>query len=338
MNKKIKYSYFSFVFLIMLLGVYPETKIPKNVEKIVNSAFKQKSSDAICKSLESKIGSLKSPTEKSVAYSILADYEDRCEFFYSASRHYIKASELALPQNKKALLIKAMASALLASKTSLAYDICNEYLLPQISEKKTKDDIKVLVYSEWIKLKLLENNEVDKIDEILATLQGYVRSSAFVEFHPAILLTLWWVDNDKKAENTLLKRFPNSLEAGIVRGSVVLSPKVFWYLMPRAQFDDGEDDILLSDVESSAGTQSSGAKQAAKQAESGTKLYQVGFFKSVDNAKKLADKLSKKGFSSLVRKKTKKTGVFYSVLVKKDKKGDIVLRLKNEGYEAVPIF
>ena len=48
--------------------------------------------------------------------------------------------------------------------------------------------------------------------------------------------------------------------------------------------------------------------------------------------------LAKKGFSAFVKKEKRAAGLFYSVLVKADGKGDVVLRLKNEGYEAVPIF
>lgn len=317
---------------MLTLNLFCETELPKSVEKIINKAFLNKTPYSISKSFENNIKTLPNPKEKSLAFSILADYEDRSELYYSAAKHYIMASELALSQNKKGLLVKAMASALLASKITMAYDICTQNLLSSIQENKSQDDIKVLVCFEWIKLKLLEDNKAYTIEDILAKLRSYVVNSEFSEFHPAILLTLWWIDNDQKAENTLLKKYPNSLEAGIIKGTVTLSPKVFWYLMPHSPIAESEEEVLVSEADADE----SSSKQAVE--EHSAKLYQVGFFKNPEYAKRLSKELKNKGFDSIVNKKQQKNETFYSVLVKPDKKGNMVLRLKNEGYEAVPIF
>ncbi len=337
MKKKNKTAYLSIFFFIFSLSLFCGELPSKNVEKIVNEAFKNKTPYSISKSLESKIKTLRSPIEKAQALSILADYEERCELFHSACKHYLQTSELCLDKDKKSMLIKAMGSALLGSKISLAYDICNERLLPKIQQKKDKQDIKALVYFEWIKLKLLDDDSPYTIESIIGKLRSFVMNSEFAEFHPPILLTLWWLDNDKRAENTLLKKFPNSLEAGIVRGTVTLTPKVFWYLMPRKHIADADEEELMSE-QKTAITQESSKAVKKETATHSAKLYQVGYFKNVDYAKRLANELAKKGFTSIVKKKKQKTGYFYSVLVKPDKKGNMVIRLKNEGYEAVPIF
>ena len=259
----------------------------------------------------------------------MADYEERFDLFLRAGRHYLEAAELSPEPERKTLLTKALGAFLLADNISESSELCRNRLLPIIETPFSKEDIKVLVIFEWLKLKSDEKSSLENIKK-------YVTDSKFSEFHPAMLLTLWWVDGDKKAENTLVKKFPNSIEAAVVRGEAFLSPKTFWYLMPQNRgfkeslADSASESVSLSQGETLGLAQNNEVPAA--------KFYQTGFFKTENFAKGLADELKKKGFTVTIKKEEREEDSFFSVLVKDDGKGDMVIRLKSEGYEAVPIF
>ncbi len=219
-----------------------------------------------------------------------------------------------------------------------ALDFCSARLLPLVKSPLAAEDIKILVYYEWLKIKAQGLDNEAELAVSVSTLKRYITDPAFGDFHPALLLTLWWLENDKKAEKTLLKKFSGSIEAGVVRGEVTLSPQTFWYLLPRsaAAFNGGTETAARPVSE---GAEKGGGGKPFKQVkESSAELFQAGFFKTEDYANAMTAELTKKGFSAFVKKEKRAAGLFYSVLVKADGKGDVVLRLKNEGYEAVPIF
>nr|WP_245608864.1 hypothetical protein [Treponema putidum] len=277
--------------------------------------------------MEAEISKMSLNTEKIIALAVLADYEERFDLFLRAGRHYLEAAELSPETGRKTLLTKAFGAFLLADNITEASELCRNRLLPVIEAPFSKEDIKILVFFEWLKLKSDEKASLENIKK-------YVTDSKFAEFHPAMLLTLWWVDGDKKAENTLIKKFPNSIEASVVRGEAFLSPKTFWYLMPqnrglKESFADlGSESVLLNQ----------GGTLAQNHENETAKFYQTGFFKTENFAKSLADELKKKGFTVTIKKEERGEEAFFSVLVKDDGKGDMVIRLKSEGYEAVPIF
>ena len=320
---------FFLLFLFFLHSLTAQNSLPPNIQKIIKNGFKTKTPADVSSFIEAEIKKVSSNEEKIIALSVLADYEERFDLFLRAGRHYLEAAELSPEKERKTLLTKALGAFLLADNISESSELCRNRLLPIIETPFSKEDIKVLVLFEWLKLKSDEKSSLENIKK-------YVIDSKFSEFHPAMLLTLWWVDGDKKAENTLIKKFPNSIEAAVVRGEAFLSPKTFWYLMPQNRgfkeslADSASESVSLSQGETLGLAQNNEVPAA--------KFYQTGFFKTENFAKGLADELKKKGFTVTIKKEERGEDAFFSVLVKDDGKGDIVIRLKSEGYEAVPIF
>ncbi|MGI5111208.1 hypothetical protein H0R90_04185 [Treponema putidum] len=327
MEFKIKKILFFLLFLFFLHSLTAQNSLPQNVQKIIKTGFTKKTPFEASSFMEAEISKMSLNTEKIIALAVLADYEERFDLFLRAGRHYLEAAELSPETGRKTLLTKAFGAFLLADNITEASELCRNRLLPVIEAPFSKEDIKILVFFEWLKLKSDEKASLENIKK-------YVTDSKFAEFHPAMLLTLWWVDGDKKAENTLIKKFPNSIEASVVRGEAFLSPKTFWYLMPqnrglKESFADlGSESVLLNQ----------GGTLAQNHENETAKFYQTGFFKTENFAKSLADELKKKGFTVTIKKEERGEEAFFSVLVKDDGKGDMVIRLKSEGYEAVPIF
>lgn len=329
MEFKIRKILFFLLFLFFLHSLTAQNSLPPNIQKIIKNGFTKKTPADVSSFIEAEIKKVSSNEEKIMALSVLADYEERFDLFLRAGRHYLEAAELSPEKERKTLLTKALGAFLLADNISESSELCRNRLQPIIETPFSKEDIKVLVLFEWLKLKSDEKSSLENIKK-------YVTDSKFSEFHPAMLLTLWWVDGDKKAENTLVKKFPNSIEAAVVRGEAFLSPKTFWYLMPQNRgfkeslADSASESVSLSQGETLGLAQNNEVPAA--------KFYQTGFFKTENFAKGLADELKKKGFTVTIKKEERGEDSFFSVLVKDDGKGDMVIRLKSEGYEAVPIF
>ena len=329
MEFKIKKILFFLLFLFFLHSLTAQNSLPPNIQKIIKNGFTKKTPADVSSFIEAEIKKVSSNEEKIIALSVLADYEERFDLFLRAGRHYLEAAELSPEKERKTLLTKALGAFLLADNISESSELCRNRLLPIIETPFSKEDIKVLVLFEWLKLKSDEKSSLENIKK-------YVTDSKFAEFHPAMLLTLWWVDGDKKAENTLIKKFPNSIEAAVVRGEAFLSPKTFWYLMPQNR--DFKESLADSASESVSLSQGETLGLAQNNEVPAAKFYQTGFFKTENFAKGLADELKKKGFTVTIKKEERGEDSFFSVLVKADGKGDMVIRLKSEGYEAVPIF
>ncbi|UTC65564.1 hypothetical protein E4O00_05555 [Treponema sp. OMZ 788] len=318
--KKILFFLCSLFFLHSLIG---QDSLPQNIQKIIKNGFTKKNPIEVSSFIEAEIKKIPSKDEKIIALSVLADYEERFDLFSRAGKHYLEAAELSPAIGEKTILTKALGAFLLADNITEASELCNSRLLPAVKEPFSKEDIKILTFFEWLKLKSDE-------EASLTNIRKYVIDSRFKEFHPALLLSLWWIEGDKKAENTLIKKFPNSIEAGVVRGDTILSPKTFWYLMPKnisfKEPDAEHEEISLGQVHSQSTEKFS------------ARFYQTGFFKTENFAKGLSDELKKKGFTVTIKKEERGDETFFSVLVKEDGKGDMVIRLKSEGYEAVPVF
>ena len=337
--RRYKTFFFFFLFLHAASFLCGQEAVSGRVKRIAAAAFGRNSKEEIVPFMENEIKKLSSPSEKAEALKILADYEERSELFAAAAGHYLQAADLSPSSSmQKKLLTNAFASFLLADLIDEALDFCSARLLPLVKSPLAAEDIKILVYYEWLKIKAQGLDNEAELAVSVSTLKRYITDPAFGNFHPALLLTLWWLENDKKAEKTLLKKFPGSIEAGVVRGEVTLSPQTFWYLLPRsaAAFNGGTETVerpVSEGVESGEG-----GKPFKQVKESSAEFFQAGFFKTEDYANAMTAELAKKGFSAFVKKEKRAAGLFYSVLVKADGKGDVVLRLKNEGYEAVPIF
>lgn len=337
---------FFFIFFRTAFFLSGEEAVSAKVKKIAIAAFGKNSKEEVVSFMEKEIKKLTSDTDKAAALKILADYEERSELFEAAAMHYMQAAGLCTASLKKKLFIQALASYLLADLTDKALELCHSKLLPLIKSPPEGSDIKTLVYYEWLKLKTSGFENEGERTVVINTLKKYMTDAVFAEFHPAILLTLWWTENDKRAENTLLKNFPGSIEAGVVRGEITLSPQTFWYLMPRsvaaAEEADGYKTEAKKEETPVSGFAGAGAKEGGKTLkqlkDSSAEFFQTGFFKTEDYANAMIAELSKKGFTVFIKEEKRTSGLFYSVLVKADGKGDIVLRLKNEGYEAVPVF
>lgn len=324
-----------FVFINILL--FSAQPLPKNIQNIFETAFQSKTPQDAIIYIEKNIQDIKNIDEKVLALEILADYEVRNDFFSSAVNRYLYAADISRENEKKHIMLKAFKTSLFTDNIETALNISKK-LTVLINGQYKSEDLEFLVYSRLLKLyttyqtinqsDLQTDKNSQNENESLIELKKYLTDSNFSKYHPLILLTLWWIQNDQKAKNTLKVKFPNSMETHIVESEITLSPKAFWYFMPRYSL---QNDAEINPEQLTAYTNEQ-STQPAK-----IKYFQVGFFKTENYANALAAELSKKGFNAFVKKQNRSQEIFFHVLVNSIDENTL-LKLKSEGYEAVPFF
>ncbi len=289
--------------------------LPKNLEGL-----------AIYKHLVSKLKDVNSAKDQADVNKFLAEYAIRANLFENAGEHYLKCYNfLSSNKDSKKYLIKALKSFILSGNTTKAYTVYGT-LVSLREAKLSLYDVEGDLYLQYLHLKESLNDSTLNFDSIIRTLKEYSKDERFAPFKASILFTLWFVSNDKEAENIILKQYPKSMEAMIVKGDVIILPTTFWYLLPSNK-SYCDEEIALPSLDSST-----------------TKIsvpiaYQIGFFKSKENAKAQAKNFESQGYVVEIKEEKRESGtIYFAVFVIEKENGNTGIRLKNEGYETFPIF
>lgn len=332
---------FAFFFLCFLLfpiyKVFPRDSFSNKLKTIIENAFKRNSQDEIHRFLEREISALSHANpEKAEAMEFLADYELRIEYFIEAAYHYESAAAFASGEKKKRLLLDSLKCFVLGNDTEKAFSVYNK-IASLSASPKTNADKEALVCLEWLKIAENKNGAEQIQISVLKNLRNYITDPKFRSFHPAILLTLWWLDNDTAAKNTLMQLYPNHIETAAVNGDVLIKPNIFWYLMPKTENAAG---ALSKETENFAEESNSvRAEKNTVHLSDIPRAYQIGFFRNEQYANEQALKLRKKGFTVEIKKEKRQSGtVYFAVFVLEKQNGKTGIILKNEGYESFPVF
>ena len=306
-------------------------------QQALSSSFALADSAKVIASLVSQASKASSPPDKKLILSALADYEERLGFFSDASKHYNEAAFADSAGRDDGFILDAARCALVSGDTEKAEGFVRAILLTSFSDPML---VRARVYSAWIQQ--AAGDSADAIPQI----RSCAANSAFADFAPALLFTLWWSDNDSAAKARLLSDFSASPEASIVRGEMRLSPAPFWYLMVRngtlvADFArEGsaalDNPVAVADSQPPASVTTPASVTApAAVTTPGTIWQQTGFFKSRDNAEELKGKLEKLGFKPIIREDKRPSGtIYFSVLVPEDASRTTEKHLKDAGFES----
>lgn len=318
-----KYLIF-FLFILFAFNSFTESYLPPKVKNIIETSFKKKSESEILQTLISGISGLTENKEKFKALEFLAEYELRLGFFIEAAEHYQEAAELTSGEKAEKLLLESLKSYIAAGETEKARVVYEKASL-FFKKPLTKTDLEAAVCLQWLKIAENKDDEEQSLLSVLKTLRSYVRDSQFSAFHPAILLTLWWIDNDITAKNTLEKLYPDNLETTAVKGNILIKPGTFWYLMPKTK---KATESFYKEIR-----ENTQVKHTIPTA------YQIGFFKNEEYAKAQAVKLRQQGFTVEIKKEKRQSGtIYFAVFVLETQNGQIGNKLKDAGYESFPVF
>ena len=184
-------------------------------------------------------------------------------------------------------------------------------------------------------------------------LAAFAEDMLYADKRPATLFLLWALTGDAAYQKRLLKDHPSSPEALIAKksdtssGDSANSPKMdidlaylpFWMLLPgRASIGikPAAPDPTPAVPRQTVGPGSSVPPSAVATAPISL---QIGLFSGKPNAENLLQRLLSKGFSGKIQERRVKEVIYWSVVVPAGNDSDAtVLRLKDAGFEAFPLF
>ncbi|MDR2743399.1 MAG: SPOR domain-containing protein [Treponema sp.] len=181
-----------------------------------------------------------------------------------------------------------------------------------------------------------------------AVLASFLRDDEYADRRPSILYTLWRVTGEEAYKTRLEAEYPASLEARIIRdvpaGRVLGAPTAMWLLLPgREGIVLGEPlttvDGSLQDAPPRSTPTPVPASQTSPPAAAGSPILQTGLFRSEENTQALAERLRKAGFTPLITRRRVNGTEYWAVGVSPgENMHDVILRLKDAGFEAFPVY
>lgn len=329
--------------------------LPLSVRRIAEEAFTQKNYAATVAFFEKAIEKAASTGESCTLSQLLAGYEERHGNYAAAAARYRNAAARAASSDtaQEHVLLLAAARAFLAGGNLTDARAALEKLDAYRNSSGILSDhaAAASVYRIWLRI------AEGELEAALQHAKQYSTDAQFKPYHAALLFTLWWVDNDRTAEQRLRTEFPETPEAKAVRGELLIQPSTFWYLMPRsskavtaavtafaalphtagqsgtaaAENQSGQSGLQAQQEKTiqSPNTQvyNSGQKTGTEKSNqgysrSGAKKihsYQIGFYKTRAYAAGLVEKLQQAGFEAYIREELRPSGtVYFAVLVDED--------------------
>ncbi|MCQ2591800.1 MAG: SPOR domain-containing protein [Treponema sp.] len=319
-------------FLLIFSGtIFAEQK----ARFVVTEATKQGSVEKVLEYTKAQINQMSVPSEKRGVIIFLAGLQEQLGLYEEAQATYAKAAGISagdaeeMPKkSNEQLVLDAVRCALNYGE----YTLANRYLNSAVRNSKSENiQAYVKLYEQWSALCEAEKSE--DVIEPLEILKTYAKLPSMKSVHPAILLTLWYISGDSSYAEEIKKTFANSTEASIVKGDIQLLPLPFWFFVPK-----------LGVAEQGVGTFSQGIENTetvvVKKSEPNQKFtkWQLGLFKTENNAKLLCDELKKKSFDAFVVSEKRASGTtYYIVLVNEDSNGSVADKLRSSGYDCYPV-
>lgn len=187
--------------------------------------------------------------------------------------------------------------------------------------------------------------------QVLASLLGVSGEGAadYPERKSTILYALWKITGDESYRTRLRAEFPLSPEARSFeedpRKQVAGASSAMWFLFP------GRNAVALGPPAARetapAGPPPAGIAAGASKVQAasenavpaGTVMLQTGLFSREENAQAMAGRLQKAGFAPVVSRRTVNGGAYFAVGVNAGSDiNAMILRLKDSGFEAFPVY
>ena len=307
---------------------------------VTSEAAKKDSVEESVSYLKTQISKITIAAEKRAAYIFLASLQEQMALYDDAQKSYAQAAAITagdaegMPKKtNEQIVLDAVRCAL----SSGDYATADSYLNSAVRNSKNPAvQAYIKLYSQWSAL--CRADEVSDIQEPLVMLQAYLKVDSMNAVKPAVLLTLWYVTGDTSYSNQITKLYPKSIEASIVRGDAQLLPTPFWFFVPKSgEAEQGTGTFSESGVSKAEGA---GNAKAGEGVDSSivtpakfTK-WQLGLFRTENNAKLLADEVKAKGFDAYISTEKRASGTtYFIVLVREDKTGNVADRLRSSGYD-----
>lgn len=311
-------------------------------KKITETAVAKENPQEAAEYIKSQLAAVSVPAEKRALYAFLGSLFESMALYDEAKNSYAAAAGIAagdaagMPKkSSEMLVIDAVRCALSAGDGDVALQFLNSAV------RNSKDEsiqAQIKLYEQWAALCNAEN--ADDIAEPVSMLKAYADIPSMKSVNSSVLLTLWYVTGEADFGNRLVKKYPESAEAGIVTGKVQVMPSPFWYFVPRRKISltqPSAEEKTVPATENGDGTQGEAAVKADF-SENPVKQ-QLGLFRDKSNAEEFVRRLNEKNFKGYIQEETRSSGTtYYIVLVDENEDGSMGLKLKSAGFECYPVF
>lgn len=311
-------------------------------KKITETAVAKENPQEAAEYIKSQLAAVSVPAEKRALYAFLGSLLESMALYDEAKNSYAAAAGIAagdaagMPKkSSEMLVIDAVRCALSAGDGDVALQFLNSAV------RNSKDEsiqAQIKLYEQWAALCNAEN--ADDIAEPVSMLKAYADIPSMKSVNPSVLLTLWYVTGEADFGNRLVKKYPESAEAGIVTGKVQVMPSPFWYFVPRRKIaltQPSAEEKTVPATENGGGAQGE-ATAKADFSENPVKQ-QLGLFRDKSNAEEFVRRLNEKNFKGYIQEETRSSGTtYYIVLVDENEAGSMGLKLKSAGFECYPVF
>jgi len=328
----IKSFFVSVFFLFISIQIYGGTFLTaKNVA--VEASHYKSVKDSI-KYLKKTIPDMSNPAEKRSAYSFLGSLQEQAGLYDDAQKSYAAAASInagdAKEMPKKSteqLVIDAIRCALSIGD----YHSADNYLNTSVKDSKNEKIIAYLkLYKQWSFL--CKATSISETSQAIVNLKSYLNMSSMKIVHPQILLTLFHITGDETYANKLKTSYSNTLEAGVVNGSINILPTPFWYFVPRNEYIDKNtsNSSSLTDFKKNDNNVANSNQKRLKQ--------QLGLFRDVENANRLVEKLKENGFVGKIDTEKRPSGtIYYLVYVYENDSKTMGELLRTAGFDCYPL-
>lgn len=321
----------------------------KTAKSVVDLALKEDTPNDAVVLIQNEIKNITVLAEKRSLYAFLGSLQETLSMFDDARQSYAAAAGIGAKdaegmkkKSSEELVIDAVRCALSGGQADLAVQYLNSSVR---NSKNEKIQAQIKLYEQWAALSKAET--VKETEEAITFLKVYSTLPSMNTVKKSILLTLWYMTDSKDYASALVTEFPNSLEAGIVLGKVMVTPAPFWYFVPREKVAQHIETAPVK-IKQETVVETAKPKEEAK-TETETvektekyevaKKLQLGLFRDKVNAQSYAEKVTKKGFKPYIQEEKRASGtIYYIVVVDENSQGTMGTELKTAGFESYPIF
>ncbi len=304
---------------------------------VTTEAAKKDSVEESVSYLKTQISKMSVAAEKRAAWIFLASLQEQMALYDDAQKSYAQAAAIAagdaagMPKKtNEQIVLDAVRCAL----SSGDYATADSYLNSAVrNSKSARVQAYIKLYSQWSALCKAE--DVADIQEPLVMLQAYLKVDSMNSVKPAVLLTLWYVTGDAGYSQQIVKLYPKSIEASIVKGYAQLLPTPFWFFVPKSgEAEQGTGSIDIPEEPKQTASEKAATAAEASVAPAKFTKWQLGLFRTESNARLLADEVKAKGFDAYITTEKRASGTtYFIVLVREDKTGNVADRLRSSGYD-----
>lgn len=343
----------------------------KSAEEIKKKALEQETVLDTIDYLKNNTENSATASDKRAILYFTATLQEQLGLYTDASLSYAKAAGTGGGQAKNMPKVSTEEIVIAAVRSSLSsgdWEKAESYLASVRSSKIEKIVALVNLYTIWCQL--CKVSSVKETGDSIAMLRAYSNMQSMKTVRPQVLLTLWYLTDDKNCADILKSQYPDSPETSIVKGTSQIMCVPFWYFVPRNAAANSSlpaaDNTFTGEQENFSSKTESKKKEPPKKIDSDIpaesapifqknsepvkqetvplraktpgKKQQLGLFKSKANADDLVLKARAKNFDAYAYSETRASGTtYYIVVVDENDSLTMGKKLKEAGFDCYSI-